>query len=359
MVGSTTIIKSKLGIPNIYLDTTVFKNANFHYNSQVFKQLITLAEKEKLRLFLTSITIREVESHIRRDVIKAISTIKNCRKEARILRNIDDASYKWLFEDIDENETFNKIFSLFNDFMGNAKIEVIPINNLNIEEVFDKYFTFQPPFSEGKKKDEFPDAFVIQAITEWCKRKDENMYIISNDNDMVTGCEGNESLFSLKKIEELLNHFSFIDVDISAFATTAFDYCKRGIKESIKTEFEFLGFILVDEDGIAENIEVTEIDITNKYLIDVNENSASFNIDAEVTFKTDVSYDDMSTAYKDSDTKDLVPLFVINETISRKVNISCEVYISYEIEDDPAKASLDGIKIEQQDIEVYIDEDTA
>lgn len=48
----------------------------------------------------------------------------------------------------------------------------------------DAYFLKKPPFSQ-KKKSEFPDAFVLKSLEQWCKTNKKCCIILSNDNDML------------------------------------------------------------------------------------------------------------------------------------------------------------------------------
>lgn len=52
------------------------------------------------------------------------------------------------------------------------------------EEIFEKYFNSAPPFSEsGKKKSEFPDAFIIQSVLNYVYKYDKNILVVSSDDD--------------------------------------------------------------------------------------------------------------------------------------------------------------------------------
>lgn len=347
---------SKLGRVNIYLDTTVFKAANFHYDTVAFKQLIALAKRGKAVIHLTSITMREVETHIRRDVEKAISAIRHSRKEARILRNIQGEKFKWLFQDGDVEEQYTAIRSLFTEFISQINANIIPVQTADIEEIFRRYFASQPPFSTGEKKAEFPDAFVIQAILQWCEQVDESMYIISNDGDMAAVSQQEEKLTVFTKVEEILNLFSLEDKDISAYAIAAFESLSEDIKSGIEKKFDWLGFILQDEDGDINNVEASAIKILDKYLVMAGETRAIFAVDVEVEYSADVTYGDPTMSFWDGEEGSYVHHEFITETVESTEQLPVEIQLKYELSKDPNTAQLVSVEILQRDVDVYVHE---
>lgn len=58
----------------------------------------------------------------------------------------------------------------------------------------------KPPFGETKKKDEFPDAFVLAALEGWCEKNNERIYVASTDPDLKLFCETNQNLFYIKRL---------------------------------------------------------------------------------------------------------------------------------------------------------------
>src|SRR5687767_11426632 len=86
---------------HIFIDTSIFVGANFHYDSSTFKQLITLASERYLSISLTPITISEVKANIQERVQDAHRAIQKCKKEAMVLRHLPNDTFKALFTDFD------------------------------------------------------------------------------------------------------------------------------------------------------------------------------------------------------------------------------------------------------------------
>jgi hypothetical protein len=49
-------------------------------------------------------------------------------------------------------------------FFQDSEAEEIELPKSALKQVLDLYFARRPPFGEGKKKSEFPDAFVLEAL---------------------------------------------------------------------------------------------------------------------------------------------------------------------------------------------------
>ena len=64
------------GVPRVFLDTAVFICANFDYKSARFKSLMTLASTGRIEVFLTELTLREIEANIRSRVDDAVTSIR-------------------------------------------------------------------------------------------------------------------------------------------------------------------------------------------------------------------------------------------------------------------------------------------
>jgi hypothetical protein len=92
----------------------------------------------------------------------------------------------------------------FRKFVKKAKFTEVPIK-ADVEEVLDDYFAGAPPFGEGKKKSEFPDAFVVSSLLAWLRPARPKMYVVGKDPDMVKFCESRTELIQLDSVAELLS----------------------------------------------------------------------------------------------------------------------------------------------------------
>ena len=81
-------------------------------------------------------------------------------------------------------DKFNNFLSLFSVDITSLKGKLIYDDNQNFDlgEVLDDYFNHRPPFeNKNNKKNEFPDALIIQNISQRFKNHD-NFIVVSSDN---------------------------------------------------------------------------------------------------------------------------------------------------------------------------------
>lgn len=342
---------------HIFIDTSIFVGANFHYESSAFKQLITLARESYLLVYLTPITIREVKAKIHERVDAAHHAIQKCRKEAMVLRHLPNDTYLVLFKDFEARTVEATVIEKFDAFISETRATTIPVGGTSVEQVFDQYFSSSPPFGTGKKKSEFPDAFALAALDEWCIAKSRKIYVISTDGDMKRTCEEHEALIGLDSLEALLNIVATDDKILADFAESAFEHLQLEITGKIAKEFEWLGFIVDDEEGEVEHSQAKNVEITERYLISVTDSNASFRLEANVEYSADVTYYDPDSGVYDSEEGVMLYRETIDETVERTAELSVDLDISFLRIGDPWSARLDSVSIDTSDVYITIQED--
>ncbi|MEM8719170.1 MAG: PIN domain-containing protein [Cyanobacteria bacterium P01_G01_bin.39] len=176
----------------IFLDTEVFVSANFNYQDSSFTKLVDLVNNDELVLYITTVTRNEILSNIEKEVHNSDSSLKTIHKEfrknAKILYNYQN--FKSLFSlNHNKDETCQELKNQFLNYLEKIKAQVISVDQVSPEDIFDQYFNNLPPFKEGKKKYEFPDAFSIAALEKEAMNNDFKIYVISRDNDWQKACE--------------------------------------------------------------------------------------------------------------------------------------------------------------------------
>ena len=71
---------------------------------------------------------------------------------------------------------------------------------------FKDYFNANPPFSAtGNKKAEFPDAFILKGVIEYCKNNvNSTVLVISDDLDWTSTLEENEQIMKVDSFEKAM-----------------------------------------------------------------------------------------------------------------------------------------------------------
>jgi hypothetical protein len=267
-----------------------YLQTNLDYGSPIFQRLIALCFLGEVSIYLPDITVSEIEAHIRKEVVAARQHIRRARKEksVQLMRNSGNEALDIVFNGLDVNTVSEVLINQFREFLEGAKVTVVPVEGVSIKEVFGKYFSEQPPFKEGNKKHEFPDAFAVEAIRQWSKKNNEKIYVISGDKGVRDAC-GEGLLTPLEKLEEFLDMVSR-RLELSTFAYTQYDYQKVEIKERLKEEVEESGIWVYDPVGEVVGSQVESVSLGRKFLIDVVRERAIFEVEAEVEYSAEVEY---------------------------------------------------------------------
>jgi hypothetical protein len=328
------MMRRALKTRHVFLDTQVFKSANFNYQSTRFQELISLARAGRIFVYLTEITIREIQSNVSEDMQSASRKLKNIQseKELRILKNLNERFIEILFSPFDSEAAMAALFTQFTRFQKDVQVSLIPIQDTSVSEVFDKYFARLPPFGEGKKKEEFPDAFVVNALQKWCARNNRKIYVISGDEDMKSACRTDERLLSLNKLEELLDLVSKDDEQLYPLLRNLFDENIDEVTQKIEARFGELGFVTYDSKAeVTGVVSVNSVQIKEVLLVKVDANKtllddqAVFDITAEVNFSAEVVISDPDSSTYGSE----------EEIIESTTEVSIEVSASFSLDDIP------------------------
>ncbi len=187
---------------NVFIDTQVFRSRNFYFGGAAFTGLIKLADKGRVTVYLVDITQREIKTQIEELLEEAKLRFQDFKKKASILFSVE--KFRAAFKDFDGEKQGEEVWGGVEKFIADAKVKVIPGKIASIERVFESYFGRKAPFGGGAKKSEFPDAFVIDTLAQWCATSDEMMYVVSGDGDFEKACSSHDKLIHLKDIQEFV-----------------------------------------------------------------------------------------------------------------------------------------------------------
>jgi len=279
---------ANLKTKNVFVDTEVFEANNFDFSSKSLSELVRLAKAGFIRVFLTSITVGEVNIHIADKIREALAKLKKFRnEEGRILQKV--TGYEAISQKVDKQKCVEEIQIKFQQFIKETNTTVVDISSVDPEYVFHNYFSLKPPFGEGRKREEFPDAFAQQALRNWCEENECEMYVISANDDWH-GLGG--PLISLKKLDEFLD--SAVKDEAGAELATKImqRYAKHleKVQNAIIDAFKDSEFYTSDVDGDVDGVTVKSIKIDQPLVLEVDQQTATISVDVEIAYKADVSY---------------------------------------------------------------------
>jgi len=175
----------KLLTKNIALDTSFIRNQNFLAGARIL-DLQKLMKDGLIHLYITDIVYRETLARFKENLLeaseKAPKSIENLQGHVQILRNFPEYNQYFTLPKIDISYLVECFKQKFDTWINNFKIVIIPTGQIDCRELLDDYFNYQPPFSAGKNKYEFPDALSCKSLLQYFKIKDEKAYLLTSDN---------------------------------------------------------------------------------------------------------------------------------------------------------------------------------
>jgi predicted RNA-binding protein Jag len=293
---------------NIFIDTEVFVSNNFFQNKNL-QRLAEFGNSETVNIYLTEITKNEIQSNIKENLMNAQQEINNFKKiisnKGKILKNLQNFKPYIDLPKLEVNINFDELSIELENFIKEGKVKFIAFELANITDVVNNYFNQKPPFSLGKKKHEFPDAIVLSAIENWCKKENEQIYVISDDADFKSYVSS--EIITIPNIKIMLDKINKqYQTDETLWITKIFEINRENIIEKINE-----AFIEKIYDEVGFEIEITDVKIEKTILYDallVEENSPSgeyiFQLDYDISFTAQVTYDDYTfSSYDKEDDK--------------------------------------------------------
>jgi hypothetical protein len=328
----------------VFLDAQVFESASFNFKTKPFTALRRHLESGRLRLVVIDITVAEVRARIEKNVVKELAVHERFRKDARVLRSSSLPQVGGALVELHAAKIIKGLQAAFEDFLKKNKAQIIDTTEQKAGPIFEKYFAGKPPFGPEGKKNEFPDAFVVQALIEWTEHNEAELFVVSGDKPFVKACGECDELHAKGSLAEVLDHVASDDKKLAKFIRSQLVDRAHTIAEKAKSQFEDLGFYVKDEWGDVE-VEVTDIQLDGEpEILEVSGKEATVQMTFETHFDAHLSYDDSSTGVWDSE--DGVMMFMDHkeETVKRKDDLVVEVRVTFEGM-DPQEFEIDEIDL--------------
>src|SRR5712692_469348 len=286
----------------VFLDTEVFVRFSFQYDSTPFKSLIELISKDRLKLVVTNIVVREVEANIAKAVRSAYNAHKKFTShDGRVLAGSDLAGVadkvKWFKRD----EVIEDLQKQFRKFLDDNDATIVETDDVSIDEIMDDYFAGEPPFGTNPKP-EFPDAITIKALATWAEDEDVHVIVVSGDDGVFDTCREIDRLHQVSELEEVLDHVASDDEKLADFIREQVKAHEAEVRALVIHEFEDMYFYVIDENGDAE-VTVTDADFDEDVeILEVGIEEATVDVNYTLVYSAEATYDDPDTMSYDSET---------------------------------------------------------
>lgn len=167
----------------VFIDTNIIKKEQYFKPGNKIQTLKSLALKNMIGLVTTEITINEIKANLYADLTFELECIS--KKEA-LLGHLTECRLPKI------SDVRTRVDNIVDEFFEGENIYILGYDYCDdVASVFSQYFNHQLPFGKNKKKNEFPDAFVLSALEKFsrdnddCEDKDDYRYVVlSQDSDI-------------------------------------------------------------------------------------------------------------------------------------------------------------------------------
>lgn len=322
----------------LFIDTSAYLKSKLDFSDAIFTKLKLLIEEGKVHALTSSIVKKELREHVATTIKKDYKNISSaCEKVDKLSSNLSPELRNFItIPSIDE--FLDVDLKLLDQQLDLLESEELNHNILDIDKIFDDYFSYVPPFSE-KKKDEFPDAVVLNTILSTVGKDD--CHIISTDPDWKSYCELHDNLIYYDSIGAFINYCNEQGVAVTKEIQDAIkkkETCITNyIQEQIR-DFELSvspDFNIAHESGeIVSNIECIYESDFNVIDIDENTQSCVVEVNCGVSFTAQVTGDDYNTATYDKEDNSWYFIDDVNLEVAIERTFNIQITASYNYDDD-------------------------
>ncbi len=191
---------------DIVLDTSVFRNDPKRIRAD-FQALERLAKTERIKLHIPYFVQREFVTHIFSEYydpnLRVIETsILKLKKNLppELIAKLSDLEERFFGL---KDEIANFPDENFAGWANSMNAVVHPIADNHGVKVADGYFEGAPPFREKKKRDDIPDAFIWQVISDLSTTL-EQLIVVVEDKGLRLACESKKNIKIFDTLAEFL-----------------------------------------------------------------------------------------------------------------------------------------------------------
>ena len=283
---SEPALHQRLVTPYAFIDTEAFRSTGLDWNSRTWTSLADLAKRSILNPLTTSITTREVGARLAEALGEAEAA---AQKHGAIFSQLSSGT---VLGEGDRDTRQSELDRRFRKFLKKAKFEEVAVD-IKIEDVLDDYFGGKPPFGTGKKKHEFPDAFVLSSLMAWTKRGRRKLYVVGRDPDLVAFCAARDDMIQLDSVAALLS-LALASAELQAQLETHV----RADKDLLERVRMRLNEYRPRRSGVdVEDVDFSDLEIDSVLLVDEPEEGNVFVLEVGVVASVEVEVSETGHEY--------------------------------------------------------------
>ena len=345
---------------NIFLDTEVFGSHHHNLNAKTMKVLGRYIADGVFVLHTTDVTLREVsrqlgvmESELTNRANKVAKELKRWNSRYRL-----DQQPLPVPEPLGEPDEPSRAYRDFEWIVRHDwHAEEHGTFNLSIGPVLSRYFNRQAPFdTEGSK--EFPDAFALLALENWCADMQERIYVVSKDKAVLRAADESDYLIGIESLDRLFalvvpaKDHRMADTVSTAFKERSF---LNELRDSLSSNIGWVGGIYDGDryDGEVLEMEIVELEESEDVAISrVDQDQVACVAHVKLLVKAEIGYTDLSYAIWDREDE----RYYGGEWVVTEIQDSVAAKIFVELAREGEDISLSSAQFLTQDLTVRDDD---
>lgn len=223
---------------HVFLDTQVYRQYGHNLHAKVMQSLLNRIKEDICTLHIADITKSEITRQIGDLAVEAAQAVSKSNKEinrwyGRLSRKAPAPTT------FDATDMARQAVTHFDVEMATTwKTVRHDALDLSPKAIFASYFRRDPPFQKKGSK-EFPDAFAVAALDQWCQLNHVQMYVVTRDGPMKDAAARTKTLIPLSSLDDFLQliveaqHPDILERVDKILSSKAWDTIQDGIKEQI------------------------------------------------------------------------------------------------------------------------------
>lgn len=339
---------------NVFIDTEFFVKAGLDFSSKTIDSFRDICGAGELFHITSTIVVREVKRKISEHINEAINGVKSFRRKAKILASSENDVVKDLFRQFDYGEIEVHAIKVFEDFLDESGTRVVDLKDVDGNEVVDMYFNQIAPFQDGKKKNEFPDAFTMLAVRSALREREE-IYVVSEDKDLVAFCEDNPRFIHIDSLSKILDLYNTHDEERSEFIKNYISEREGDIKEAIVSQIEDADAYNSStwEDAEVDEFSITGISDLEPSIIHIDDEGCQIVCDVEVEYSVTVIGPDYNNGVYDREDGVVYTFDDSTRVDEGKLEFTVEIDLYYEV--DGGEFTIQDMYINVRDLSAGIE----
>lgn len=341
---------------HVFLDTGVFRSFGHSLDAKPIQLLGRYVVDGVFVLHTTDITLGEVRRQIE-DMERKLANEAN-----KVAERLDRWNSRYRHTDdwipVPKRIEPSEVCAAYRDFERTVrqdwKARVHAASDLSLGPVLHRYFARRAPFDEKGSK-EFPDAFALRALEEWCVGAQERVYVVADDKAMLRAAEASEHLIAAGGLDSLLALVASADGHAIADAVRdAFDgqYFCVALQDALARGIGQVGGVYVG-DRYAEGYVLTMAvkgleEVADVTILRVDKDQVACVADASLAISAEVDYTDMSEARWDREDQ----LYYGAQSGITEIRDVATARIFVELERNRGEFELGSVGFLSQDLEV-------